>query len=45
VKPPAIHRKWRRPMNAGAQRRRMIKAHNYRLRARTIKKQREDSYA
>ena len=33
-KPPEIRRKWRRPMSAKAQRRRMIKAHNYRLRAR-----------
>jgi hypothetical protein len=27
-------RKWRRPVNAKAQRQRMIKAHNYRLRGR-----------
>jgi hypothetical protein len=40
--PPAIRRQWRRPMNAGAQRRRMIKAHNYRMRARAVKKQREE---
>jgi len=45
-KPPEIiRRKWRRPMSAGAQRRRMIKAHNHRVRARAIKKQREDSHA
>ena len=45
-KPPEIiRRKWRRPMSAGAQRRRIIKAHNSRLRARVIKKQREDSHA
>jgi hypothetical protein len=36
-KPPGIRRKWRRPMSAGAQRRRIIKAHNYRLRARDQK--------
>lgn len=41
-KPPDIRRKWRRPISAGAQRRRIIKAHNYRLRARAIKKQREE---
>jgi hypothetical protein len=40
-KPPEIiRRKWRRPMNARTLRRRMIKAHNYRMRARAIKKQR-----
>jgi hypothetical protein len=45
-KPPEIiRRKWRRPMSVKAQRRRMIKAHNYRLRARAVKKQREDSRA
>ena len=45
-KPPEIiRRKWRRPINGKAQRRRMIKAHNYRMRARAIKKQREDSRA
>jgi hypothetical protein len=45
-KPPEIiRRKWRRPMSAGAQRRRMIKADNHCLRARAIKKQREDSHA
>jgi hypothetical protein len=44
-RPEIICRKWRRPMNAKAQRRRMIKAHNHRLRARAVKKQREDSHA
>jgi hypothetical protein len=45
-KPPEIiRRNWRSPMSAGAQRRRIIKAHNYRLRARAIKKQRGDSRA
>jgi hypothetical protein len=43
--PPGIRRKWRRPMSAKAQRRRMIKAHNYRMCTRAIKKQREDSHA
>jgi hypothetical protein len=42
-KPPEIiRRKWRKRMSTKAQRRRMIKAHNYRLRARAIKKQREE---
>jgi hypothetical protein len=42
-KPPEIfRRKWRKPMSARAQRRRMIVAHNYRMRARAIKKQREE---
>ena len=45
-KPSEIsYRKWRRPMGGKAQRRRMIKAHNYRMRARAIKKQREDGDA
>jgi hypothetical protein len=46
-KSPEIRRrkKWRRPVSAKAQRRRTIKAHNYRIRARAIKKQREDSHA
>ena len=40
-KPPKIvRREWRKPMSAKAQRRRMIRAHNYRMRARAIKKQR-----
>jgi hypothetical protein len=43
--PEIIRRQWRKPMNAKTQRRRIIKAHNYRLRARAIKKQREDSRA
>jgi hypothetical protein len=42
---PQIRRKWRRPMSAKAQRRRMIKAHNYRMRARAIKTRRDDSHA
>jgi hypothetical protein len=45
AKPPQTRRRWRRPMSAGAQRRRMIKAHNHRVRARAIKKHREDSHA
>jgi hypothetical protein len=37
---PVKHRhKWRRPTNAKSQRRRMIKAHNYRLRARALRQQ------
>jgi hypothetical protein len=44
-KPPKIHRKWRKPLGGVAHRRRLIKAHNYRLRARAIKKQREDRHA
>lgn len=44
-KPPEIRRKWRRPTSAKVQRRRMIKAHHYRMRARAIKNQREDGYA
>jgi hypothetical protein len=43
--PPEIRSKWRRSISVKAQRRRMIKAHNYRMRARAIKKQREDSHA
>jgi hypothetical protein len=43
--PEIIRRKSRRPMSAKAERRRMIKAHNYRLRARAIKKQRGDGHA
>ena len=42
--PPEIPRKWRRSMNAKAQRRRLIKAHNYRMHARAVKK-REDNHA
>jgi hypothetical protein len=41
VQPPAIRRKWRKPMSASAQRRRMIRAHNHRMRARMLDKQRE----
>lgn len=44
-KPPEIRQKWHRPMSIKAQRRRMIKAHNYRRRGRAIQKQREDSNA
>ena len=36
-------RKWRRPMSAKAQRRRMIKAHNYRLRGRAVSQQRGEA--
>jgi hypothetical protein len=42
AKPPEIRRKWRKPMNARAQRRRMILAHNHRMRAGILKKQREE---
>jgi hypothetical protein len=41
---PSQHRrKWRRPMNAKAQRRRTIKAHNYRMRGRALRKRREEA--
>jgi hypothetical protein len=39
VQPPATRRRWRKPMSARAQRRRMIRAHNHRMRARMLKKQ------
>jgi hypothetical protein len=42
VKPPEIHRKWRTRMGGRAQRRRIILAHNHRVRARELKKQREE---
>jgi hypothetical protein len=36
-----IRRKWRRPMTAKTQRRRMIRAHNHRMRGRAIKRLRD----
>ena len=42
VQPPGIRRKWRKPMSAKALRRRMIVAHNHRMRARMLKTQREE---
>lgn len=42
-KPPTICRKSRRPTSARAQRRRMIRAHNHRMRANALKKQRKRS--
>jgi hypothetical protein len=36
-RPEIIHRKWRKPTSARAQRRRMIKAHNHRMCARMLK--------
>ena len=44
-KPSDIRREWHKRVGVAAQRRRMIKAHKYRMRARAIKKQREDSHA
>jgi hypothetical protein len=40
-KRPPARRKWRRPGSAKAQRRRMIRAHNRRMRGRMLKRQRE----
>jgi hypothetical protein len=44
-KPPESHGKWRRSMSAKAQRRRMIRAHNHRVRGRVIKRRRADGQA
>ena len=41
---PAKHRHhWRRPMSAKAQRRRLIRAHNNRMRGRALRTQRKES--
>jgi hypothetical protein len=41
---PVRHRlKWRRPMSAKSQRRRLIQSHNYRMRGRALHHQRGDS--
>ena len=45
VEPAERRRKGRRPMNAKTQRRRMIKAHNYRLRGRALREQRGETGA
>jgi hypothetical protein len=39
--PEAPRRKWRRPMNAKAMRRRRIRAHNHRMRGRALKERRD----
>ncbi len=44
-KPSAIIRKWRRPVNAKAQRRRWFHAHNHRRWGQAIKKRREEGRA
>jgi hypothetical protein len=45
VEPAGRRRKWRRPMSAKAQRRRMIKAHNRRMRGRALREQRGETGA